>query len=546
MPSNRAKAYWLLAALVLVWRLATALPLERAGYMDASYTMHVGANLAAGRGLVQDVAWNYLEGVTALPGPSNLYWPPLPSFLAGVAMALFGDSYRAAQLPFICLSVVPPLFAFYLARRLYARDDYAWTAALLAAFSGFYTIYWISPDNFSPFAVAAGFALVLLAVGVQQARARLLFAAGVCAGFAQLARADAVLLLAVLPLLFLVPGARPARDQREPWGSLPVWGTAAAARAFGAMGAGFLLVLGPWLARNWLVTGSLLAPGSARTLWLLDYDEFFSYDVGRLTVARYLDWGLANILRSKLEALAFVVLVLLFGVGQIFLVPAALVGFVRMRLRIELQVALIYLVLLALAMALVFTFPAKHGSMLHSAAALVPFGAVAVPPGLDALVGWLATRRRWNVAHARRFFRAGAVVLAAGFSLYLYAAAVWLPPGASAATPLWNSRDVEYEEMDRALDARGVPDDSPIITVDPPSFINTTARRSIYLPTESIQAIFEAARRFDAHYLVLQYDKPRTLRELYQGKAAIEGLTPIATTPDALGRPVTLFEVTGQ
>lgn len=525
------RPYLVLALGVLLLRLITALPLERAGYMDASYTQHVGGNLAQGRGFTQDIVWNYLEEPKTIPGPSNLYWLPLPSVLAGISMTLFGVSYRAAQIPFILLSLLPPLLAFYLARHLYARDDYAWMAGLLTAFSGFYVIYWVSPDNFTPFAVTTGFALLCLALGVSQMQARYFFAAGVLAALSQLARADALLILATLPiLLWLHRRALAAR----------FCGVAALAAA-----GGFALTLAPWLARNYFAIGAPLAPGSARTLWLLSYDEFFSYDVARLTLERYLAWGWGNILASKFAALGFSVLVLLFGVWQIFLAPFAAVGFWKMRGRVEMQVALIYLALLTLTMAFVFTFPATHGSMLHSAAALVAFGAVAVPPGLDAAVAWLGKRRkRWNVAQAQKFFRWGAIALAIFFSMYLYAQGVWIPPAETATTALWNQRDIEYAALDRELDARNVPAEVPIITVDPPSFINETGRRSIYLPTESVDAIFDAARQFGARYLILQYDKPATLRALYEGKAAVEGLTSLATFQDGLGRPVFLFEVT--
>lgn len=529
LDAARLRPYLILALVVLGFRLLTALPLERAGYMDASYTVHVGGNLAQGRGLVQDVVWNYLDGTTQLPAPSNLYWLPLPSLLAGGSMALLGNTYRAAQLPFILLSLVPPLFAFYLARRVYRRDDYAWVAGLLTAFSGFYTIYWVSPDNFTPFAVAADLALLFMALGVVNRAQKYFLLAGLCVGLCQLARADAIVLLAVLPLLLWLH-ARPG------WMSLVT--------ANAAAWAGFLLVCLPWFLRNLLVIGSPLAPGSAQTLWLLNYDEFFSFDVGRITLARYLEWGWANILASKLQALGFVILVLLFGVWQIFLAPFAAVGFWLGRRRVELQAALIYLGLLVGVMAFVFTFPATHGSMLHSAAALVAFGAVAVPPGLDAAVAWAAQRRRsWDVKQAQRFFRAGAIALAGAFSVYLYAAGVWIPPGADATTPLWNDRDIEYAAIDRELDARGVPAESPIITVDPPSFVNVTGRRSIYLPTESVEAIFGAADRFGAEYLVLQYDKPVTLRALYDGRENIEGLARVAGVADGLGRQVTLYRI---
>jgi 4-amino-4-deoxy-L-arabinose transferase-like glycosyltransferase len=560
VPRTRFRPYLLLTFLVLLLRLVTALPLERAGYMDASYTQHVGSNLARGRGFTQDVVWNYLEGQKTIPGPSNLYWLPLPAVLAGGAMALFGVSYHAAQVPFVFLSLIPPLLAFYLARRLYGRDDYAWVAGLLTACSGFYTIYWVSPDNFTPFAVTADLALLCIAFGVLEHKAKYFFLAGVFAGLAQLARADAVLLLLVIPILWVWRGRMEFAATRT---SLPSQTLRASAIVGGRLrdfvaarvrrsssqvliaSAGFLLVLAPWLARNALTIGAPFAPGSAHTLWLLNYDEFFRYDVSRLTLARYLDWGIGNILASKWNALGFILLVLLFGVWQIYLAPFAVIGFWKMRARVEVQAALVYLALLVLAMAFVFTFPATHGSMLHSASALVAYGAVAVPPGLDAAIAWMAKRRRrWNVAQAQTFFRYSAVALAIFFSLFLYAQGVWIPPGNGATSPLWNQRDVEYAAIDRELDARGVPDEIPVITVDPPSFINETGRRAIYMPTESIDAIFDAARQFGARYLVLQYDKPVTMRALYDGKATVAGLNKIATVQDGLGRPVTLFEIT--
>lgn len=526
-----SRQYGLLVLGVLAFRLVTALPLERAGYMDASYAQYVGSNLAQGRGFIQDIVWNYLDGSKTIPQPSNLYWLPLPSLLAGASMAVFGSSYRAAQIPFIVLSLVPPLFAFYLARRMYGRSDYAWMAGLLTAFSGFYTVYWNSPDNFTPFAISADFALLFLALGIRHNQTwRFFIAAGVFTGLAQLARADALLLLVVAPILFWI-------HRRSLSGKAWV-------PAIGALAVGFLLPLAPWLLHNYWTIGSPLASGGTRTLLLLNYDEFFAYDVSRFTLQRYLDWGIGNILASKFEALWFILLVLTFGVWQVFLAPFAAVGFWKMRARVEMQAAFIYLLLLVFAMAFVFTFPATHGSMLHSAASLVAFGAVAVPPGLDAAIAWLGKRRRtWNVAQAQQVFRTGAVVLALFFSAYLYAQGVWIPPGKDATTPLWNQRDSEYGAIDRELDARQVPNSVPVITIDPPSFINQTQRRSIYLPTESTDAIFQAAHQFGARYFVLQFDKPVTVRALYEGRATIDGLTPLTTTQDALGRPVTLFEI---
>lgn len=503
--------------------------------MDASYTVHVGSNLAQGRGFVENVLWNYLDEPARLPHPSNLYWLPLPSVLAALSFLFFGISYHAAQVPFILLSCALPLLAFYLARRMSGRDDYAWAAGLLAAFSGFFTVYWVSPDNFTTFALTADLALLFGALALLNWDWKLFFAAGACAGLAQLSRADALLLLGALGIGAVARWSVKETRPRARTGLI----------CSGSLVGGFVLVLLPWLARNVSVVGSPLAPGAARILWLQSYDEFFSYDVARLTFSRYLGWGLGNIVSSKVTALGFNALVLLFGVTQIFLAPFAVIGFWKLRRRIEMQLALIYLLLLIVAMSLVFTFPAMRGSMFHSSAALVVHAAVAAQQGLDAVVSWVARRRpRWNAGQAAIFFRAGAVALAFFLSLFLYAQGVFGNVlGGSNTIALWNGRDMEYAAVGKELDALNVPGDSPILTVDPPSFVNDTGRQSVYIPTESVSAIFEAAAKFGAEYLVLQYDHPRPLHNLYLDESQVAGLVPIYRTRDELGRPVTLFRL---
>ncbi len=522
-----SRAYWLLAAIVLVFRLATALPIERAGYMDASYTLHIAEQLARGRGFNEEVLWNYLDAPTALPHPSNLYWLPLPALLAAFSFLIFGISYHAAQIPFVLLSVVPPLFAFYLARRMFQRDDYAWLAGLLTAFSGFYTIYWVAPDNFTPFAVTADLALLCMALGLEEKRGAW-FLAGILAGLSQLSRADAFLLIGVVPLSLLL--------SRRPF-PLIVRSTLLAAL-------GFLLILSPWLARNYLVAGSLMGSSGTRTLFLTGYDELFRYDTTGLTLARYLDWGLGNIALSKLRALVFDLAVLLLGAMQVFLVPFVLIGLWQSRRRAEFKPLLAYLFVLLAAMAFIFTIPSMRGSMLHSSSALVAYFAVAAPPGLDAAVRWLAQRRRrWNVRRAQMFYRVGFMVVAFGLAVFLYSQGVFLDLFNTSTSPLWNARDVEYQAVGRELDLRGVPRTQPVIVVDPPSFANETGRRAIVTPTDDVAALLRAAHQFDAHYVVLQDDHPSCLSDLYSGQARVDGLEPVANLRDALGRPVILYEI---
>ena len=526
MTSRRP--YLVLFLITLVLRVATALPLQQAGYMDASYTLHVAENIARGRGLTEEVLWNYLDNPAGLPHPSNLYWMPLPPLLIAPFFAIFGVSYRVAQIPFIVLSLFLPLFAFYLSRKIFSRDDYAWAAGLFTAFSGFYTVYWVSPDNFTPFALTAGLCLFAMARGIETSAARYFILAGILAGLSHLSRADGLLLLAVAPLALLLHSHS--------------WHHCLLFTVYCLLG--YLLVMSPWFLRNYFAVGSPFPSAGTKTLWLTNYDEVFRY-TDDLTLTRYLAWGIGPILGSKLYAATLNLVILIFDL-QIFLAPFALVGLWQLRKRIEFLPFFIYAPLLYFAMTFGFTFPSWRGSMLHSSSALLPFLFVAVPPGVDAAIRWIARRRRtWDAAQAARVFRGGFVVLAIVFSLYLYAQGVFGSLlGVSSTIPLWNQRDAELPAIARWLDQNARPEDV-VMDVDPPSFYSVSQRRAIMVPTDSVDALFDAARRYRARYLIVRFDHPVPLNDLYHERVTVPGLQLVANFTDATGHPAFLFEVFG-
>ncbi len=522
------RAYLALLAITLLFRVATTLPLQQAGYMDASYVIHVAENLARGRGLTEQVLWNYLDRPAGLPHPSHLYWMPLPSLLAAPFMAWLGPSYRAAQVPFILLSLLLPLFAFYLSRRIFARNDYAWAAAAFTAFSGYYTVYWVSPDSFTPFALTAALCLYATARGLASGRGRYFFAAGILAALSHLSRADGLLLIAIPPLALLLRRVSLGR------------GLQFTVYCFLA----YLFVMSPWFIRNYAAVGTPYPSAGTGTLWLTEYDEFFSYALP-LTVTRYLDWGLIPILVSKLQAGAINLIIITFGNLQVFLAPFALIGLWRLRRRVEMLPFLIYAVALYLAMTLVFTFPSMRGSMLHSSAALVPFFAVAAPPGIESAVQWVARRRRtWQPAQAARFFAVGSTGLAVFISLFIYAQGVFGSPlNNTGPLLLWNQRNAEYAAIADWLDRNARAQDV-VMAVDPLAFYNAGHRRAVMLPTNGIDAVFGAAQQYQVRYLILQFDHPKPLGDLYRGRTAVPGLTRVADFRDAAGRPVFLFVIT--
>lgn len=525
----RAHPYSELLALTLVLRVLTALPLEQAGYMDASYSMHVAENLASGQGLVENVLWNYLDRPVGLPHPSNLYWMPLPALLIAPFYAVVGVSYRAAQIPFLLLSLLLPLFAFALSRRVTGRDDYAWAGALFTAFSGFYTVYWVSPDNFTPFALTASVCLYAMARGIETGSTRYWLAAGALAALSHLSRADGVLLLAIPPLAAVLYARRV---------------TTQVVRGTLLVVAAYVVVMAPWFLRNYATVGTIYPGAGTQTLWLTSYDELFRY-TDDLSLSRYLAWGVGPILGSKLYAAGLNLLVVAFGDLQVFLAPFAIAGLWQLRRRLEFLPFFIYAALLYLVMTLVFTFPSWRGSMLHSSIALLPYLAVAVPPGVDAAIRWVVRRRRtWQTEQASRFFLWGFVTLAMVFSIILYSQGIFGPlVGEPGTTPLWNLRDRELIAVSAWLDRNAAPEDI-VMDVDPPSLYSVSHRRTITVPTDGLPAVLLAARQYGARYLVLRFDHPKPFNALYAGQEVEAGMVRVAEFSDALGRRVTLFRIT--
>src|SRR5690606_15390864 len=141
---------------------------------------------------------------------------------------------------------------------------------------------------------------------------------GALAGLAHLARADGLLLAAVLALVALWPA--PTQDSGP--------GASWRERALHA-GAGLLayaLVMAPWLLRNVAIGAPPLPAGGLATMWLRSYEEIVNYPPDGLTLQHFLDWGVGNILASRWEALATNVQHFIAEQGLLVLWPFTLLG----------------------------------------------------------------------------------------------------------------------------------------------------------------------------------------------------------------------------
>jgi len=468
--------------------------------MDSHYYYGGGRSLLQNRAFVEPYIWNYLDDPAGLPAPSHLYWMPLPSILVALAQTLLGQTFAAAQVPFVLLAAVLPLVSYGTSWSLSHNRRHAIVAGLLTVFSGFYVPYWTIPETFAPFAVAGALALYGLGRWMEGRDDRWLLAVGLLTGLGHLCRADGALILGTGLLLVLLHGlSRPKSLLRS-----------AAALLFG-----YLIVMAPWFARNWAIIGRPLSGAGFRTLFLRDYDELFSY--GTIpSLERYLAWGWDNILASKLEA-AWANLQTFVAVNNlVFLTPLSLIGFWRSRHRSFLWPAGTYGVALYGVMTLLFTYPGTRGGLFHSSAALLPATFAASMVGLDAAVDWVAQRRRrWERRQAQLVFSLGLVVLAIGMSLLIYSRRV-VGTG-SWADPSWNQADQAMTQVGHWIRARTRAE--PVVMVgNPPAFTYHTGLPSIVIPNEDPGRTVRAAQRYGARYLVLDQNRPTPLAALYSGQ----------------------------
>jgi hypothetical protein len=495
--------------LTLALRLATAALIRHPGYADVAYYAAGALRLARGEGFTQPFIWNYLNQPPGLPAPGFLYWMPLPSLLAAPFAALLGEGFFALQIPFALLSALLPPLAYTIARQTMERRRAGWMAGLITLFSGFFFSYWTLPETFTPFALAGALALWLPSMArsadSRAGRRLLALAAGLLTGLAHLTRADGILLLPVVLIAPLLPHRptrppHPATDERQtpsPGPSLLV-----SHSIFAILG--YLMAMGPWLARNVAVTGAPLPSAGSQTLWLRTYDDLFCYDCD-LSLESYLSWGWANILRSKLWAVRLNLQRFLAENCLIFLLPFILIGLYRRRRHLSFALATIFLGLIFLAHSLAFTFPGPRGSFFHASTAVLPFLYVAAADGFSATIKWAARRRRWNARQAYRVFSTAAVVLAALLSLYALAEKL----------PVWHSPDPDYERIDRLLNASDTP--GLPMTNDPPAFWYHTGRPTIVVPNDEVDVVLDAADRYGASHLVLDENHPTPLEALYTG-----------------------------
>ena len=476
------------------------------GYMDADYYFAGGIQLATGKGFTEPYIWNYLADPQGLPTPSHAYWMPLASIVSAIWMWLTSQTtYSAGRFPFILLSACVPLLTATLAFDLTKSQRVAIVAGLLSIFSLFYAPFMPVPDNYAIF-MLLGVAFLLLATRKQK---WIPIALGVLAGLMTLARSDGLLWLGLAGLTVMWKSTIKEGGEKN---SLKEWFGLIVPSGLMTL-LGYLIVMGSWHYRSWILFKSFLTPGGGRLLWLQNYAETFIYPTTQLTMGRFLQagWGIAW--QNRLDALDSNIQTAIFAQGGIFLVPFILIGLWQLRNDLRTKIVIIGWLITFIVMSVVFPFAGSRGSFHHAGAAMQPLWWVAAPVGLEAIIVWARSREQLTDKYAPYVFHGTLVVLAILFTGYLVNIRV--------VSTGWAKDDVIYASVEKKFQENGISPMDVVIVPNPPGYYVRTGRSAVRLPLGDESAILDVAKKFHAGYLVIEKsDSLGVLQNLFDAPQA--------------------------
>jgi len=489
---------WRIYSLLFVLGLAVALGIaslqDLPGYLDSDYYFVGGLQLVEGKGFTEPFLWNYLDDPAGLPHPSHTYWYPLSSILAAISMYLTGQhDYTSARLIFILIAAcIPPLTAA-LAYELTGRRALALTSGLLAVFSVYYLPFMPVTDNYGPFMLLGGSILLL----AKKKNWWTFLLMGLLAGLMNLARSDGLLWLGLVGLLSLWRSIEADTSVREKVQSFVLSGALVVI--------GYLLVMGPWFARNTLVFGSLMPPGGSRILWLTNYNDTFAFPADRVNLAAWLDAGWGEALKVRLWALRMNLLNAFAAQGGILLFPFILIGYWQLRHDIRARLVATGWVILLVVMTFVFPLAGARGGFFHAGAAFQPFWWALAPVGLSRFVDMLYSRRILTAKHAGTVFQGFLVLISIFLSIVIIQVRI-LQPG-------WQPEEELYVNVEQFLVKNSASPDELAIVRNPAGYYIVSGRSTIVMPPGGPDTILVLAKRYGASYFVLE---PGGVLEEYQ------------------------------
>jgi Dolichyl-phosphate-mannose-protein mannosyltransferase len=505
----------LLYALALAVRAVLVALFPDPAYPDSYYYVDVARSIAAGNGLNVDFIWifaevgNRLPDPAVLPIPSNAHWLPLASFLQAPFVSILGPTAVANALPGILIGSLAAPLTWLIARDAGARPIVGTAAGVLSAIPGAATVFMAQPENFAILHPLVAATLWLAARGLKGDGRSFAFA-GLLAGLATLARNDGILLAGAIGLVWLADRVRAWRahrgrrawshvEDREPISILA--GVAALAL--------FLVVMGPWWARQLLVFGSISPTSSSgAALWIRTISDWNSITADP-TPANFFAQGWGAIVASRVQGFLDALGNFAVMIASIVLLPFLVVGALSRRRSRDFGPWFVYTFVAFAGATILYPLHVPGGAFIHTAIGLAPHAAILSIEGVLLFVGWIAGRRRaWQEGAAGSFFVWGITAL-------VIATAVLFTPSVHAA---WDASRQPRIALAAELDRLAVLRTDRLLSIDAAGMKYWTGRPGVVTPDDPIEVIESVARAYDTRWLVVERnDAARALGPVLAG-----------------------------
>ncbi len=524
----------LLYALALATRAVLVALYPDPAYPDSYYYVDVARAIAAGNGLNVDFVWifaevgNRLPDPAVLPIPSNAHWLPLASFIQAPFVSVLGPTAFANALPGILIGALAAPLTWLIARDAGARPIVGLAAGVISAIPGAVSVFLAQPENFAILHPLVAATIWLTARGLK-GDGRSFALAGLLAGLATLARNDGILLAGAIALVWLADRIRFLRNRRgsRSWSRVddraPIPLMAAVA-AFAL----FMLVMGPWWARQIAVFGSI-SPTSASgaALWIRQISEWNSITVDP-TPAYFFGQGLGPIIASRLQGLLDAFGNFAVMISSIVLLPFLLLGIAGRRSSRDFQPWFVYTFVAFAGATFLYPLHVPGGAFIHTAIGLAPHAAILSVEGVLVLAG-LVSRREASSAGARG--AAGSSILVWGVvALVIGAAVIFTRPVIAG----WDNTRQPRLEVAAELDRLGVPPTDRLLTIDAGGYKYFTGRPGVVTPDDPIEVIESVARAYGTRWLIVErVDAARALAPVLQGTLEVPWIGPAAFTVPA-------------
>lgn len=502
-------------------------------YPDSFYYVEVGRAIASGQGLNVDFIWIFAEvgaripDVPALPIPSNAHWLPLASFLQAPFITLLGPTALASALPGLLIGSLAAPLTWAIARDAGSARNAARAAGILIAVPGAVTVFMAQPETF-------GLTMPLVAATLWAASrglrgdGRAFVLAGLLAGVLALTRNDGVLLGGTLGLIWLADRVRALRARRgsHSWSRVDERHAISILAGLLALGA-FLIVIGPWWARQLAVFGSISPTSSSgAALWIREFREWNSI-VASPSLATFLAQGAEPIIASRLAGLASALTIFSVLVCSVVLVPFLLIGGLAKRRSPAFQPWFAYTFVMFAGATLLYPVHVPGGTFIHSAIGLAPHAMILSIEGVIAVVGLISARRRtWNRDQAGGVFLWGFVALVIGIAV-VFGRPVQVG---------WDASRQPRLDLAAYLDAQAVPRGDRILSIDAGGIKYFTGHPGVVTPDDPIEVIESVARAYAIRWLVVERaDAAQALGPVLAGVRPAWIGAPVFSVPSADG-----------